>query len=42
MGPRIRSLRTRVDFIVLAGVVVAAPFILTAGGVQADVPISGR
>ena len=42
MGPRIRSLRTRVDLIVLAGAVLAAPFIVTAGRVQAVVPITSR
>lgn len=42
MGPRIRSLRTRVDLIVSAGVVLARPFIVMAGRVQANVPITSR
>jgi len=42
MGPRIRSLRTRADLIVLAGVALAAPFIVRTGRVQAGVPIASR
>jgi serine protease AprX len=42
VGRRIRSLRIRVDLAVLAALVLAAPPLVAASRVQADVPITSR